>query len=693
MGLKRGIKRSHRSPAAIAAAADSDDELESQKDLDPKEFANSLHKLKDTDPEFYNFLEENDRKLLNFRVDSDDDGDNDDQNGSDSENVHVPDAKLQEESEDSDFEDENQVTSSNKLTMKMITQWQTELQSTVKIELSTISNVVKAFHAALLRVTATEGDDTKSEFIVEGSGVFNAVIQMCVLYLKPALKKVLRLQTSDRNPQKSKRWIKVKGLLKMYFLDIIKLLGGVTSTNILNVLLKHLHQMSTFFGCFPSLAKVLFKRLTYLWSTSEETVRVLAFLCILRVTSNNQALLLDNVLKMMYMTYVKNSKFVSPTTLPGISFMRRSLIEMLALDVNVSYHHVFLYVRQLAIHLRNAIVLHKKENIQVVYNWQFVNSLQLWAELFAATKSKPQLQTLTYPLVMIITNTIKLIPTAQYYPLRFHCVKILINLSRDADIYIPIMPYLLEVLTSYDFSKKHKKVSMKPMNFACILRLSKSHLSENGFKDAVIENIYMLLLETLSLYSHTISFPDTTIMPLLQLKQFLKSCSVANYSRKIRLVVDKIEENSKFIETQRKKVTFQLRDIEAIKAWETNIQNLGTPMQTYYDNLRKISNIQKKKSVTKNSDLADNLPTIKRKPPSADRKPASKDVELFPSDSEGEFFMEDEEDMPKPPKKKSKKADKVKSKSKKAVDDESETIDNEAEDKDDELEDFNLVDW
>lgn len=268
---------------------------------------------------------------------------------------------------------------------------------------------------------------------------------MCVLYLQPALKKILRMDKTDKNPQKCKRWVKVKGLLKTYFLDLIKLLGNVTSTNILNVLLKHLHQMSLFLGCFPILAKVLFKRLVNLWSNSEETIQVLAFLCILRVTSNNQALLLDNVLKMMYMTYVKNSKFVSPTTMPGISFMRRSLVEMLALDVNVSYQHVFLYIRQLAIHLRNAIVIHKKENIQVVYNWQFVNSLQLWAELLAVTKNKPQLQSLMYPLVMIITNAIKLNPTAQYYPLRFHCVKILINLSHDTDVYIPILPYLLEV--------------------------------------------------------------------------------------------------------------------------------------------------------------------------------------------------------------------------------------------------------
>lgn len=183
-----------------------------------------------------------------------------------------------------------------------------------------------------------------------------------------------------------------------------------------------------------------------MWGTADDSVRVLAFFCILRITNNQRTALLDTVLKSMYMTYVKNSKFVSLKSLSVINFMRRSLVEMYALDTNVSYQHVFLYIRQLAIHLRTAITVKKKENIQAVYNWQFINSLRLWGNLLAVTYNKTTMQQLIYPFVQVCMGTIKLVPTTQYYPLRFHIVQILMDLDKNTGVFIPILPFLLEVL-------------------------------------------------------------------------------------------------------------------------------------------------------------------------------------------------------------------------------------------------------
>lgn len=49
---------------------------------------------------------------------------------------------------------------------------------------------------------------------------------------------------------------------------------------------------------------------------------------------------------------------------------------------------------------------------------------------------------------------------------------------------------------------------MKPISLVCILRVSKSQLVENGFKDGIIETIYQLILEHAASESHRIYFPD-----------------------------------------------------------------------------------------------------------------------------------------------------------------------------------------
>lgn len=78
----------------------------------------------------------------------------------------------------------------------------------------------------------------------------------------------------------------------------------------------------------------------------------------------------------MHLTYVRNTKFVSPNTLPGVNFMRQSLCEMFALDNTISYQLVFLYIRQLAIHLRSAITQKKKVSLIAGSFWSVLNHHQ-----------------------------------------------------------------------------------------------------------------------------------------------------------------------------------------------------------------------------------------------------------------------------------------------------------------------------
>jgi nucleolar complex protein 2 len=54
-----------------------------------------------------------------------------------------------------------------------------------------------------------------------------------------------------------------------------------------------------------------------------------------------------------------------------------AVVEIYRLDPTESYQHAFVYIRQLAIHLRGAIVTKKKESFAQVYNWQFLSSLKV----------------------------------------------------------------------------------------------------------------------------------------------------------------------------------------------------------------------------------------------------------------------------------------------------------------------------
>ena len=112
-----------------------------------------LASLKDKDPEFHKFLEENDQELLNFDESSSDEGENDELDP-----VHKLPDNLEVASDDSDYDDDDEEDESKttrpKVTKKMIENWSDKLENSPSVQV--VSEVIMAFQAALSNIAADE---------------------------------------------------------------------------------------------------------------------------------------------------------------------------------------------------------------------------------------------------------------------------------------------------------------------------------------------------------------------------------------------------------------------------------------------------------------------------------------------------------------------------------------------------------
>jgi len=156
-------------------------------------------------------------------------------------------------------------------------------------------------------------------------------------------------------------------------------------------------------------------------------------------------------------------------------------------------------------------------------------------------------------------------------------------------------------------------------------------LQDKSFKDMLIDIIYDNIILLLQHQSHHIAFPELVLPLIIRMKEFIKKCKNGNYVKVMKGLLEKIQENSKYIEDSRDKVKFTLKDNKEVDLWIEENKIKGTPLSTWYSRYKTMRERELLMESTQSSKV-----TTKEKAPTIER-PSREQDELSKVEDRKEF--------------------------------------------------------
>lgn len=95
-------------------------------------------------------------------------------------------------------------------------------------------------------------------------------------------------------------------------------------------------------------------------------------------------------------------------------------------------------------------------------------------------------------MAQLLIATVRLVPTARYFPVRLRCVSALNKLSKASGMYVPVSPLLLEALLWPGLTKPAKSGGKAPSEAVPQLRAGKQVLETVAYQQSLIEEVILL---------------------------------------------------------------------------------------------------------------------------------------------------------------------------------------------------------
>ncbi|KAI6172045.1 hypothetical protein M3Y98_00929500 [Aphelenchoides besseyi] len=498
-----------------------------------------LEKIAKDDPEFYKFLKDEEADLLDFNdsdIEEEVDGDLSDEEKEQETQTDV--VQIGRKSIALKLDNQERKIANQRLCNLINMVLSNPIENRTKLP-NAVETAVRLFQACATRV----GADTETpEFVINDDKLFDEVVRTCLKNMGPCLLLLLQPQENKSTKENKtenqtvvfKHWKRYRTLTRQYLSSLIDFIGELGQSNVLIATIRSTLSLSDLFVHFPIHCRRFTKFLIQVWSRKSMEERCMAFLVLNRLCRAKPDLF-PHVYKSCYIAYVTASRSIHSGSWPSLLFMQKSFAELTYLFPEAAYEHVFVFIRQFAIHLRNAKIAKRKDVVKMVYNWQYVLGLYLWSTVmirarrhFGESEAVDWIRELLYPLIQITIGLINVFAVPRYVPLRLHCIRILLQLQVTCKVYIPTLSLssdLLSDLIAIDVKPpSHSKVLQKTTEIRNLIRLTREMLDDVNYRRLVAKEIFELFSTAIEVLKDEPAFLEVYSPVKLNLKTFAKEC-------------------------------------------------------------------------------------------------------------------------------------------------------------------------